>query len=97
MPNHVHAIIEQTDGWPLATVIHSWKSFSANAINRALGRTRPVWLREYYDRFMRNDDHLAATTVYVESNPVTAGLTQYPQDWRWSSAWRRANGEARRA
>lgn len=86
MPNHAHAIVEQLEGWPLANVVHSWKSFSANAVNRALGRTGSVWMREYFDRFMRDNDHLNTTISYVEGNPVSAGLVERPEDWRWSSA-----------
>jgi REP element-mobilizing transposase RayT len=91
MPTHVHVIIEQMGGWPLARIAHSWKSFTANGINRLLGRDGPVWLREYFDRFMRNNDHLETTIDYVESNPVLAGLVMRPEDWTWSSARRRAN------
>jgi REP element-mobilizing transposase RayT len=89
MPNHAHVIVEQIAGWPLANVVHSWKSFNANEINRALNRTGPVWLREYFDRFMRDNDHLATTIAYVEANPVDAGLVARPEDWQWTSAYPR--------
>lgn len=90
MPNHAHIVIEQFGGWPLATLMHSWKSFSAKQINRALARNGPVWAREYFDRFMRDDAHLNATLAYVENNPVEAGLALRAEDWRWSSARLRA-------
>jgi REP element-mobilizing transposase RayT len=86
MPNHVHVVAEQTEGWPLATVVHTWKSFGAKQINRALNRTGPVWMREYYDRFMRDDDHLSTTIAYVEQNPVAKGWVRSPAQWPWSSA-----------
>jgi putative DNA methylase len=86
MPNHAHVNVEQIEGWPLASVVHSWKSFSANAVNRVLGRTGSVWMREYFDRFMRDNDHFNTTIAYVEGNPVSAGLVERPEDWRWSSA-----------
>ena len=38
MPNHVHAMLEVFDGFPLDGAIHSWKSFSAKRANRILGR-----------------------------------------------------------
>lgn len=86
MSNHVHVIAQQLEGWPLASVVHSWKSFTANGVNRVLGRSGPVWQREYFDRFMRNDDHLSTTVAYVENNPVAAGLVENAQEWRRSSA-----------
>lgn len=76
MPNHVHAVALQHEGWPLAKIAHTWKSFTANAINKVLARNGAVWHREYFDRYMRDDDHLSATILYVENNPVDAGLAE---------------------
>ena len=89
MSNHVHIVAQQIEGWPLATVVHSWKSFTANRINRALNRTGRVWLREYFDRYMRDDDHLATTIFYVEHNPVEAGIVDQAAQFPWSSAGHR--------
>lgn len=86
MPNHVHIVVQQMEGWPLAQIVHSWKSFTANRINRVLGRSGAVWLREYFDRYMRDDDHLMTTIFYVENNPVDAGLVERAELWPWSSA-----------
>jgi len=30
---------------------------------------------------------LAATQIYIEQNPVSAGVCQEASDWRYSSAW----------
>jgi putative transposase len=86
MSNHVHVVVQQQPGWRLSRIIHSWKSFTANQINKIHGRTGPVWHREYFDRFMRNDAELVAVIEYVEQNPVRAGLVSRATDWRWSSA-----------
>jgi putative transposase len=86
MPTHVHVLVEQMTDWPLAAVIHGWKSFTAHAINRSLQRSGPVWAREYFDRMMRDDRQLEAARFYIENNPVAAGLCASMEDWRWSSA-----------
>ncbi len=86
MPSHVHVVVEQSEGCPLAQVVHSWKSFTANAVNKTLGRRGAVWQREYFDRFMRDNDHLSTTIHYVEYNPVDAGLAERAESWPWSSA-----------
>ena len=87
MPNHVHVLAEQAPGWPLSRIVHAWKSFTAKAINGALGRTGRLWAPEYYDRYMRDDAQLLATRNYIEMNPVTANLCRAPEQWPWSSAW----------
>jgi putative DNA methylase len=87
MPNHVHTLIETRAGYSLDRVLHSWKSFTAKEANRRLRRNGPFWAPEYFDRYMRDDNHLAATALYIESNPVKVGLCEKPMAWRFSSAW----------
>ena len=86
MPNHVHVLAETQEGWPLSGILHGWKSFTAKAINRRLGRTGPVWMRDYFDRYIRDDRHLAAVIAYIHGNPVKAGLVQDQSVWPYSSA-----------
>jgi len=90
MPNHVHALIETRENFPLSDVIHSWKSYSALAANRVLKRTGVFWFREFHDRFIRDAQHFRNTVNYIENNPVAAGLTYSAEKWQFSSAfWNR--------
>jgi len=53
------------------------------------GKTRaaaPVWHREYWDRFIRNERHFQQVVEYIHQNPVKAGLVERPEQWPWSSA-----------
>src|SRR2546423_15472650 len=34
MPNHVHVLVEQIDGYRLSDVVRGWKSFTAKEINK---------------------------------------------------------------
>ncbi len=86
MPNHVHVLIETQTGHPLPKVVQGWKSFTARLINRHLGRTGTVWMRDYFDRYIRDDRHLAAAIAYIHANPVKAGLRASEQEWAHSSA-----------
>jgi REP element-mobilizing transposase RayT len=90
MPTHVHVLIEQMNGCALASIVQTWKSATAHAINRRLDRKGAVWGREYFDRFMRDSDQFETTIAYIQNNPVAAGLCEQPADWPFSSAnWRR--------
>jgi len=86
MPNHVHALIETVPGYPLGSIVQSWKSFTAKEANRILGRTGDFWMPDYFDRFIRDEMHLAAVREYIRKNPVKAGLAKRAEDWPWSSA-----------
>ncbi len=90
MPNHVHVVVEPMNDHQLGGIVHSWKSFSAKEANRQLGRTGPFWHRDYFDRFIRDEGHLARTIDYVENNPVKAGLVSERAAWLWSSSRFRA-------
>lgn len=75
MPNHVHAIVAPRAGWTLDQVLHSWKSFTAHAINRALNRTGELWQHEGYDHIVRNPGSLWRIEQYIADNPAKAGIT----------------------
>ena len=86
MPNHVHALMEMCEAWPLGTVLHSWKSFSAQQVAKMTRPRGHFWQVDYFDRFMRDEAHLQRAIAYIENNPVKAGLCAAPGDWPYGSA-----------
>jgi carbamoylphosphate synthase large subunit/REP element-mobilizing transposase RayT len=74
MPNHVHAIVQPKEGHELSAILHSWKSFTANAINRELGRHEDLWMDENYDRVIRDFAELRRQRDYIGRNPEKAKL-----------------------
>ncbi len=86
MPNHVHALIEISQT-PLAEILHGWKSYTGKAANRLLKRAGDFWQPEYFDRSIRDEEHLAKVIHYIENNPVKAGLAKSPDEWLFSSAY----------
>lgn len=89
MPNHVHMLLRQLRDYSLSKIVHSFKSYTALQANRVLGRTGQFWMREPFDRYIRDQKHFDATVRYIENNPVKAGLCARPEDWEFSSAWDR--------
>lgn len=86
MPNHVHVLFELLPGHSTGQVLQLWKGGSSFEINKLLGRSGPVWMREYHDRYMRDNEHLDNTVRYIEYNPVKAGLVGAAEQWPFSSA-----------
>ncbi|MDY6877083.1 MAG: transposase [Chloroflexota bacterium] len=86
MPNHVHTLIETIEGYPLHTILHSWKSYTASKANQILGRSGRFWFPEYFDRYIRDECHFANAVHYIHENPVKAGLVEKPEAWPFSSA-----------
>ena len=85
MPNHVHALIEV---WqvPLGKILQSWKSYTSKEANKILGRAGTFWEDDYFDRYIRDEDHLRRVVRYIENNPVKARLVRSATEWSWSSA-----------
>jgi putative DNA methylase len=88
MPNHVHVLTQFMDAYSMSSVLHSWKSFTAKQINRRLNRNGIVWHADYFDRFIRNEEHFYQAKIYIEDNPTKAGLCSEASHWKWSSASR---------
>ena len=49
-------------------------------------RLDPVWHPEFWDRYIRDQQHFNDSLSYIHRNPVKAGLVAHPEDWPWSSA-----------
>lgn len=90
MPNHVHVLIQPLVD--LALIVQGWKSFTARwvlARNLELNLGVPgktLWMREYWDRYIRDENHYHRTVNYIHQNPVIAGLCDTMEAWPWSSA-----------
>jgi REP element-mobilizing transposase RayT len=87
MPNHVHCLMTRFEENELSDILHSIKSFTAHEPNNLLYRQGQFWIEEYFDRYIRNQEHFERTVKYIENNPVKAGLCRTPEHWPYSSAW----------
>ncbi|MCU0540483.1 MAG: transposase [Desulfobacterales bacterium] len=88
MPDHVHFVVE-LGTCPLPQLVHSFKSFTANRINRLLDRSGPFWQAQYHDHAIRRDEVLNDVVLYLLNNPVRAGLVTDFHDWPfWYCKWK---------
>ncbi|MEP4076608.1 REP-associated tyrosine transposase [Haloferula sp.] len=87
MPNHVHVLTRIFSGSSMEQVVRSWKNYTAREINKLIGRSGRLWAPDYFDRLIRDEEHLGRARRYIRFNPVKAGLCSKPEDWRWSSAF----------
>ncbi|NQZ55971.1 MAG: transposase [Lentisphaeraceae bacterium] len=102
MPTHVHILIKTYQGFLLKSVVHSWKSYTANEINKylrenevksagkmpALPAKNGVWQEDYWDRFIRDEKHFKSAVAYILDNPLKAGLCESRENWPWSFYYR---------
>jgi putative transposase len=87
MPNHIHliAVPENKDG--LNRAIGAAHRRYARRVNFREGWRGHLW-RGRFSSFIMQQTYLLACTIYIELNPVRAGLAlvQKPEKWRWNSA-----------
>lgn len=80
MPNHVHVLIKAKSD--ISRIIQSWKSFTGKwAIqnNKKLNLyidddAKQFWMPEYWDRFIRDEEHFNNAVRYILNNPGKANL-----------------------
>ena len=89
MPNHAHALLRPLEGHSYERIMHSIKSFTASEANKVLNRKGPFWMREAFDRYIRDNEHFDRVFRYIENNPVKSGLCDTPAEWEFSSAFER--------
>jgi REP element-mobilizing transposase RayT len=86
--DHVHLLLtplRDLDGnlYSLIEILQGIKSASAHSLNRALGRSGPVWQEESFDHVLRSEESFEQTVEYIRQNPVRRGLVTRPEDYRW--------------
>jgi REP element-mobilizing transposase RayT len=81
MPNHWHALLAPDEGCTidLHEAMARLKGRTSRLVNAALGRAGPLWQREWFDRWIRDEAEWVKCRDYIRQNPVKAGLVN---DWR---------------
>ena len=75
MPNHVHALVKPLGEHKISDILHTWKSFTANQINKRESCSGQLWMHESYDHIVRNEESLKYIRRYINKNPEKAGIT----------------------
>jgi putative transposase len=93
MPNHIHMIIEPTVDGSLPKIMMRLTLSYSSYFNKKYKGVGHVWQGRYKSSLIDKEDYFIWCGLYVEMNPVRAGLVARPEDWRWSSYCFYAFGE----
>ena len=85
MTNHVHLIAAPEHEHSLARALRHAHAEYAQAFNRAGSRSGHLWQNRFFSCPLEGP-HVEIALLYVDLNPVRAGLVAEPWDWPWSSA-----------
>ena len=95
MPNHWHMVLwpkndgEMTEFLRWLTLTHSQR-LHAHRHTTGYGHIYQGRLKSFP---IQEDESLLKAVRYVERNALRANLVERAEDWRWSSLWRRINGD----
>ena len=68
MPNHVHVLVKPILDFVLTEILHSWKSYTANLINKRMGLKGQLWMHESFDHIVRSEEALEFLREYIRNN-----------------------------
>lgn len=85
MDNHVHLILVPEREDSLSVLLRRVHGRYAQMVNARQSRTGHLWQNRFFSCAL-SSTHLLRALVYVERNPVRAGLVTRPEEYHWSSA-----------
>lgn len=85
MTNHVHLLMTPAERDSLSLVMQSVGRRYVRYVNDTYRRSGTLWEGRFKCSLIDTVNYLLTCFIYVEMNPVRAGMVEAPQQYRWSS------------
>jgi len=85
MPEHFHLLITEPQRDNPSVVMKVIKERFTRPLRRSPDLIAPVWQKRFYDFNVWTPEKRVEKLRYMHRNPVKRGLTERPEDWKWSS------------
>ncbi len=92
MPEHIHLLTDEPSTGTLATFLQIFKQLILTRTQTS--DQKQFWQRRYYDFNVHSTEKRIEKIRYIHRNPVTRGLVNPPEDYKWSSFNHYATGES---
>jgi REP element-mobilizing transposase RayT len=86
MNDHVHVLIWPMAGHAVSEIVHSWKSYTANRLQRLFGRSGSVWQKDYIDHAIVSHKQLQQKAEYIYNNPFNRWPELKEYEWLGGNA-----------
>jgi putative transposase len=86
MDNHLHLLLTPQAEAGLSRMMQSLGRRYVGWFNARHQRSGTLWEGRFRAGLIESERYFLACMRYIELNPVRAGLSAQPQDWKWSSA-----------
>lgn len=85
MTNHVHLLATPENEMSLAKFVKGFAQRYAQSRNRRSRASGKLFEERFYSKPVASERHLALATVYIDLNPVRAGMMSTADGYRWST------------
>jgi len=94
MTNHVHLLLTPHHAGAVARTLQALGRRYVRYVNDTYGRTGTLWEGRYKACLVEDGDYLMQCHRYIELNPLRAAMVGDPREYRWSSHYALAFGDA---
>ena len=92
MTNHVHLLLTPSGADSVGRMFQSIGRHYVRHINETYMRHGGLWEGRYKSNVVESQTYFLSCMRYIELNPVRAGITHHPANYRWSSHSDNAHG-----
>jgi putative transposase len=85
MSNHLHLLATPASADGVPQLMQALGRSYVRYFNACQGRTGTLWEGRYRSTLIQAERYLLACMVYIDQNPVRAGMVADPADYSWSS------------
>ncbi len=85
MTNHIHLLVTPGQKESLSLMMQSVGRSYVRYINSLYRRSGTLWEGRFKSALIDSEHYLLTCSRYIELNPVRAGMTNGPGEYRWSS------------
>lgn len=85
MDNHVHLLLTPQTAEGIPQLMQAVGRSYVRYFNDRHGRSGTLWEGRYRSSLIETERYLLACMVYIDLNPVRAGMVSDPSDFAWSS------------
>jgi putative transposase len=93
MTNHVHLLMTPETESSISRLMQHLGRLYVLYVNKAYRRSGTLFEGRHKASLVDADNYLLTCYRYIEMNPVAAGMTQSPEQYRWSSYPHHARGK----
>jgi putative transposase len=85
MSNHFHLLATPENAEGIPQMMQAVGRRYVRYFNQRQGRTGTLWEGRYRSTLIQAERYLLACMVYIDLNPVRAGMVEAPSQYQWSS------------